>query len=72
MRDLHGISQEIFDLFVGFGVSKTEGSVGQILASRDASGGRSGVMVGEGYIAGYASEHVIQRDSRDLLDRTSP
>jgi hypothetical protein len=61
MLDLHGISQESFDLIVGFEVSS------RIAYERnyrrpERPGGQSGITVGIGYDCGYSTATVIRQD----------
>lgn len=61
MLDLHGISQESFDLIVGFEVS-SRATYEKTYRHPERPGGASGITVGIGYDCGYSSAAVIRQD----------
>lgn len=61
MLDLHGISQESFDLIVGFEVS-SRAAYEKNYRRPERPGGQSGITVGIGYDCGYSSAAVIRQD----------
>lgn len=61
MLDLHGISQESFDLIVSFEVS-SRAMYERNYHRPERPGGQSGITVGIGYDCGYSSSIVIQQD----------
>src|SRR5712671_8014799 len=61
MLDLHGISQESFDLIVNFEVS-SRAAYDKNYRYPERPGGRSGITIGIGYDCGYSSVEVIHAD----------
>lgn len=61
MLDLHGISQESFDLIVNCEVS-SRAAYERNYHRPERPGGRSGITVGIGYDCGYSSSIIIQQD----------
>jgi hypothetical protein len=61
MIDLHGISQESFDLIVGFEVSSRD-AYEKNYRRPERPGGQSGITVGIGYDCGYSTAAVIRQD----------
>jgi len=61
MLDLHGISQEAFDLIVGFEVS-SRAAYEKNYHRPERPGGQSGITVGIGYDCGYSTAAVIRQD----------
>jgi hypothetical protein len=61
MIDLHGISQESFDLIVSFEVS-SRATYEKNYRHPERPGGQSGITVGIGYDCGYSSVPVITAD----------
>jgi hypothetical protein len=61
MIDLHGISQEAFDLIVGFEVSSRK-AYEAAYRRPERPGGQSGITIGIGYDCGYSSAAVIRAD----------
>ena len=61
MIDLHGISQESFDLIVGFEVSG-RAAYEKNYRHPERPGGQSGITVGIGYDCGYSTFAVIHAD----------
>jgi hypothetical protein len=61
MLDLHGISQETFDLIVGFEVS-SRAAYEKTYRRPERPGGASGITVGIGYDCGYSTAAVIRQD----------
>ncbi len=61
MLDLHGISQESFDLIVGFEVS-SRAAYEKNYRHPERPGGQSGITVGIGYDCGYSDVPVITAD----------
>ena len=61
MLDLHGISQESFDLIVSFEVS-SRAAYEKNYRHPERPGGQSGITVGIGYDCGYSSVPVITAD----------
>lgn len=67
MIDLHGISQESFDLIVGFEVSG-RAAYEKNYRNPERPGGQSGITVGIGYDCGYSSVEVIHTDWDGKID----
>src|SRR5882724_3609127 len=61
MIDLHGISQEAFDLIVGFEVSSRK-AYEATYRRPERPGGQSGITVGIGYDCGYSSATILRQD----------
>lgn len=61
MLDLHGISQESFDLIVNCEVS-SRAAYERNYHRPERPGGESGITVGIGYDCGYSSSIIIQQD----------
>jgi hypothetical protein len=61
MIDLHGISQESFDLIVSFEVS-SRAAYEKNYRHPERPGGQSGITVGIGYDCGYSSAAMIRSD----------
>jgi hypothetical protein len=61
MLDLHGISQESFDLIVGFEVSSRV-AYERNYRRPERPGGESGITIGIGYDCGYSTAATIRQD----------
>lgn len=67
MIDLHGISQEAFDLIVNSEVGSRQ-SYEALYRRPERPGGQSGITIGIGYDCGYSSANVIHQDWDGKID----